>query len=77
MSSRKSTKQNISVRDGLIFGFVLLGQVTAILVGTALLGFVADNLLNTRPYGLGVGVLAGGIWATVTILLRVKRELVE
>lgn len=70
--AKKTTK--ISTGEGIRFGVMLLGQVSGILIGTALAGFLADLALGTHPLGLAGGVLVGSIWATITVLLKVKNE---
>jgi len=70
-------KKTISPTEGLTFGLLLLGQITGILAGTTLLGFLADSLFDTGPLLLAVGVLAGSIWATATVLVSVRKKLVS
>lgn len=69
--------KRISTSEGLWFGLLLLGQVTGVLAGTALLGWLADQVLNTAPIGLAVGVFVGSITATATVVMAVKKELAE
>jgi F0F1-type ATP synthase assembly protein I len=68
---------DISTRDGLIFGFQMLGLVSGILVGTTLVGFLADRILGTAPVGLAIAAVCGGLWATVTVLVKVTKKLKE
>lgn len=70
-------RSDISTRDGLIFGFQMLGLVSGILVGTTLLGLLADRFLGTAPLGLAIAAVCGGLWATVTVLAKVTRKLKE
>jgi F0F1-type ATP synthase assembly protein I len=70
-------RTDISTREGLIFGAMMLGQVSGILVGTTLLGLLADHFLQTAPLGLAIAAVAGGLWATVVVLVKVTRKLKE
>lgn len=67
--------KKISSSEGLWFGLALLAQVTGILLGTAVAGFLADTLLDTSPLGVAVAVVVGGVWATATVLTKVSKEL--
>lgn len=67
----------IPTRDALVFGGLLLGQVSGILVAGAVLGFAADALLSSEPLGLAIGVLAGGALATFRTLTKVRAKLTE
>lgn len=67
--------KHISTSDGVWFGLALLGQITGILAGTALVGWLLDLVLGSRPILLAVGVLLGSIWATVTVLISVRKKL--
>lgn len=67
--------KKISSQQGLLFGVVLLGQVTGILVATAAAGFLADALLDTRPLGIAIAVVVGSVWASVVVLTKVVKEM--
>ncbi len=69
--------REISTREGLLFGATMLGQITAILVITALAGLAIDATAHTAPLFLGAGVLAGSLGATVTVLIKVRRKLTD
>lgn len=71
---RKKLKQ-ISTSEGVWFGIALLGQITGILAGTAFVGWLIDMLTGTAPIMLALGVLVGSIWATVTVLIMVRKKL--
>jgi F0F1-type ATP synthase assembly protein I len=70
-------RTDISTREGLIFGVQMLGLVSGILVGTTLIGLLADRLLDTAPLGLAIAAVGGGLWATVTVLVKVTKKLKE
>lgn len=69
--------KRISAKEGMLFGLLLLGQITGILAATAVLGWLADLILGTTPVMLAVGVLAGSIWASITVLRSVRKELTD
>lgn len=79
MAKRKKTRKlsNISTREGLLFGFILLGQVTGLLATGALIGYGTDKVFHSHPVGLITGVIAGSAWATIIILVKTKRELLK
>lgn len=67
--------KNITTSEAFWFGFMLLGQVTGILLTTAILGWLLDEFAGTRPFGLAGAVLIGSVVATITVLTKVMREL--
>lgn len=71
-TSQKSDK-NISAGKGLWVGLFILGQVTAILVLTAIAGFVLDQAFDTAPFALAGSVIVGGIGATVIVIREVAK----
>jgi F0F1-type ATP synthase assembly protein I len=69
--------KRISATEGIWFGLLLLGQVTGVLVVTAIAGVLLDKGFGTSPIFFALGVAVGSIWATVTVLLTVRKELGE
>jgi F0F1-type ATP synthase assembly protein I len=69
---KKSSKQ-ISAGKGLWTGLFLLGQVTAILILTAVAGYVLDLVFETAPLALAGSVVVGGIGATLVVLKEVTK----
>lgn len=67
----------ITAKEGAVFGLLLLGQITGILVATTVAGYALDAVLKTSPIFLGLGVVVGSLWATITVLLGVRRKLVD
>jgi len=53
----------------------MLGQVTAILIISPLLGLMADRALESAPIGLAISIVLGGTVATALILSKVKKEI--
>lgn len=71
-TSKRIGKQ-ISASKGLWLGLFILGQVTAILVLTAIAGYVLDLTFGTAPFALAGSVIIGGIGATVLVVREVAR----
>ena len=67
-------KRKISTSEGVVTGLLMLGQITGILAGATLAGWLFDRLAGTTPLGLAIGVLGGSVWATVAVLMKVKKE---
>ncbi|MDP4000343.1 MAG: hypothetical protein Q8Q11_02850 [bacterium] len=63
--------KDISTGKGLWIGLLILGQVTAILVLTAIAGYVLDLVFDTAPFALAGSVIIGGIGATLVVLKEV------
>lgn len=59
----------------MLTGLTLLGQVTGILAGFAVGGWLFDLALGSAPLGLATGVVVGSLWATWTVLRKVKKEI--
>ncbi len=72
-----SAKTDISTREGLIFGALMLGQVSGILIGTTIIGLLVDQYFGTAPWGLAIAAIIGGLWATITVLIKVSKKLKE
>lgn len=65
--------KDISTGKGLWIGLLILGQVTAILVLTAIAGYVLDQVFETAPFALAGSVIIGGIGATVIVVREVAK----
>ena len=76
MAKQPKTKQ-ISTREGVLTGLMLLGQISGILAGFAVGGYLLDLVLGSAPLGLAGGVVIGSLWATFTVLRTVKRDIEE
>lgn len=69
----KKDSKDITAGKGLWIGLLILGQVTAILVITAIAGYVLDLAFDTAPFALAGSVIVGGIGATLIVLKEVAR----
>lgn len=75
MAKKSSTRpdKQISAGKGFVTGLFLLGQVTAILLLTAVAGYVLDLLFDTAPFALAGSVIVGGIGATLIVVREVAK----
>lgn len=71
--SSKNADKDISAGKGLWLGLFILGQVTAILLLTAIAGYVLDLSFGTAPFALAGSVIVGGIGATVIVVREVAK----
>lgn len=69
----KKRPRKLTAAQGLWIGLLLLGQVTAILILTAVGGYLVDLSFGTAPFGLAGSVVLGGMGATVLVLKEVAR----
>ena len=74
MAKAPKTKQ-ISTREGIVTGLMLLGQISGLLAAFAISGLLFDLVFDTGPLGLTIGVVVGSLWATLTVLRILKQEI--
>ncbi len=71
----KRFAKKVSTAEGFWYGLKLLGQVTGILIGSALVGWGIDTLFNTAPIGLAGCVMVGSFGATILVVVETYRVL--
>lgn len=71
----KRFAKKISTAEGFWYGLKLLGQVTGILIASALVGWGIDTLFNTAPIGLAGSVMTGSFGATILVVVETYRVL--
>lgn len=71
----KRFAKKVTTAEGFWFGLKLLGQVTGILIGSALVGWGLDSILNIAPIGLAGCVMVGSFAATILVVVETYRVL--
>ncbi len=71
----KRFAKKITTAEGFWFGLKLLGQVTGILIGSAVVGWGLDVALNIAPIGLAGCVMVGSFGATILVVVETYRVL--
>lgn len=71
----KRFAKKVTTAEGFWYGLKLLGQVTGILIGSALIGWGIDTLFNTDPIGLAGCVMIGSFAATILVGVETYRVL--
>lgn len=71
----KRFAKKITTAEGFWFGLKLLGQVTGILIGSALVGWGLDVALDIAPIGLAGCVMVGSFGATILVVVETYRVL--
>lgn len=65
----KKTK-NLTANQGFWYGLKLLGQVSGILIVSALIGWGLDEAFSSTPYALAGAVIVGSIGATILVMVE-------
>ncbi len=71
----KRFAKKVTTAEGFWFGLKLLGQVTGLLVVSALAGWGLDTLLGIAPLGLAGCVTVGSFAATILVVVETYRAL--
>ncbi|MSU76128.1 hypothetical protein EXS54_01495 [Patescibacteria group bacterium] len=71
----KDSSNKISANQGFWYGLKLLGQVSGILLVSALIGWGLDAWFHASPFGLVGGVIVGSIGATILVIVEAYRVL--
>ena len=71
----KHFAKKVTTAEGFWFGLKLLGQVTGILVASALVGWGLDVTLDIAPLGLAGCVMIGSFGATILVVVETYRVL--
>lgn len=71
----KRFAKKVTTAEGFWFGLKLLGQVTGLLIVSALIGWGLDVALDIAPLGLAGCVTIGSFAATLVVVLETYRAL--
>jgi F0F1-type ATP synthase assembly protein I len=71
----KRLSGNISASKGFWFGLKLLGQITGLLLVTAVVGWLIDLLFGSGPFGLAGSVIVGSMAASILVATEAYKVL--
>lgn len=71
----KDSSKKISGGEGFWYGLKLLGQVSGILIVSALVGWGLDALFSSAPFALVGAVVVGSLGATLLVVIEAYRVL--
>lgn len=66
----KNSSSKISSSQGFWYGLKLLGQVSGILIVSALIGWGLDEVFSSAPFALAGAVIVGSIGATILVMVE-------
>lgn len=69
----KNSSNKISSSQGFWYGLKLLGQVSGILIVSALVGWGLDAAFASGPFALAGAVVVGSIAATILVMVEAYR----
>lgn len=65
-----SSSKKITSRQGFWYGLKLLGQVSGILIVSALIGWGLDAAFSSSPFALVGAVIIGSLGATILVMIE-------